>query len=98
MDKVADAGSALAAGGAEVFRLIFQGKWRLPILREIVAGPRRLSTLRRSIPQATKKMLVDTLHSLERLGWIVRTEHDGTVRRVEYALADEYSEKIVDEA
>jgi DNA-binding HxlR family transcriptional regulator len=79
----------------EVYRQIFQGKWRLPILREIAGGPRRLSNLRRSVPHASKKMLVDTLHGLERMGWIVRTEYEEATRRVEYSLSEEHSEKIL---
>jgi len=80
---------------AELFRILFKGKWRLPILREIARRPQRLSELRRTIPLATKKMLVDTLYSLERLSWIQRTEHGGSGRRVEYRLSDELSAKII---
>jgi len=39
-----------------------------PSIARALGGPRRLSQLGRAIPQATKKMLIDTLHTLEALG------------------------------
>jgi DNA-binding HxlR family transcriptional regulator len=81
-------------GDAEMIRLIFLGKWRLKILEKATRGPVRLSELRRSIPEASKKMLIDTVHALEGLGWIVRTDHGGTVRRVDYRIAPMYAEAI----
>ena len=79
---------------AEILRLLFQSKWRLSILREVVIGPVRLSELRRRIPNSSKKMLIDTLHGLERLGWIERRELSARVRRVEYRLAPPCAEDI----
>jgi DNA-binding HxlR family transcriptional regulator len=81
-------------GDAEMLRLVFQGKWRLPVLRELLAGPRRLSQLRRAIPQATKKMLIDTLHALEALHWIIRREYDGRIKRVEYSISVNHAEQL----
>jgi DNA-binding HxlR family transcriptional regulator len=81
-------------GDSEVLRLLFQGKWRLPVLRELLGGPHRLSQLRRAIPQATKKMLIDTLHALEALRWIGRREYDGKIKKVEYSIAEGMGEQL----
>jgi DNA-binding HxlR family transcriptional regulator len=80
--------SELILGDAEVLRLLFLGKWRLPVLQELLDGPRRLSQLKRAIPGATKKMLIDTLHALEALRWIVRCEYHYRIKRVDYSVAE----------
>jgi DNA-binding HxlR family transcriptional regulator len=79
---------------AELLRLLFHGKWRLPVLRELLGGPRRLSQLRRAIPQATKKMLIDTLHALNALRWIVRRDYNCRVKRVEYSVVEGIAEHL----
>ncbi len=81
-------------GDAEMLRLLFQGKWRLPVLRELLGAPRRLSQLRRAIPHATKKMLIDTLHALEALRWIIRREYNSRIKRVEYSVAEGIAEQL----
>jgi DNA-binding HxlR family transcriptional regulator len=53
---------------AEILREIFQNKWRLHVLRLLSQSPHRLSQLRRAIPDASKKMIIDTLHGLEGIG------------------------------
>jgi DNA-binding HxlR family transcriptional regulator len=69
-----------------VMQQIFAGKWRLPILIELLRGAQRLSELQRAIPSATKKMLVDSLRALEALGWLSRKEFSAGGRRTEYSL------------
>lgn len=70
----------------DLLRIVFQGKWRLRVLREIAKGPVRLSQLRRVVPGCSKKVLIDTLHGLEELGWVERREYPTKVRRVDYSL------------
>ena len=72
---------------AELLREIFHGKWRLRVLRELLDGPVRLSQLRRAIPGCSKKMIVETLHGLEKLAWIERRDFVTRLKRVEYRLA-----------
>lgn len=79
---------------AELLRLMFQGKWRLLILQQMLAGPVRLSELKRAIPECTKKMLVENLHSLRSLGWIDRHEFASRRRRVEYTFSPACAETI----
>lgn len=94
MDTTSGAAAANRPDDTELLRVLFQGKWRLKIVSRISLGPTRLSELRRSIPECTKKMLIDNLHALENLGWVVRCEVPSTVRRVEYRLSDAYAEAI----
>jgi DNA-binding HxlR family transcriptional regulator len=75
-----------------MLRLILQGKWRLAVIRELIAEPIRLSELRRRIPSCSKKVLIETLHFFEGLGWIERIEFDERVRHVEYSLKPEHAE------
>ena len=79
---------------AEVMRQIFQAKWRLRILQELVDGPARLSELRRKIPESSKKMLVDTLHGLESMAWIERRDVSTRVKKIEYRLSQQCAEKL----
>ena len=45
---------------SHLLRTLFQGKWRLRLLQEMIGGPVRLSQLRRAIPDCSKKVLIDT--------------------------------------
>jgi DNA-binding HxlR family transcriptional regulator len=47
-----------------------------------------LSELQKALPDASKKVLVENLHDLERLGVIERVDLSTRVRRVEYALSE----------
>ncbi len=73
---------------------LFDGKWRPAVLRQLVDGPLRLSQLRRALPSCSKKVLIDTLHSLERIGWVERREYDTKVRRVDYVLTEAHAAKL----
>jgi DNA-binding HxlR family transcriptional regulator len=86
MDQFHDSPGQDCPSDTQLLRIIFQGKWRLRVLREIAKGPVRLSQLRRAVPECSKKVLIDTLHGLEGLGWIGRQEFPAKLRRVEYSL------------
>ena len=79
---------------SSLLRTLFQGKWRLQVLQELMKGPARLSQLRRVLPACSKKVLIDTLHGLAEIGWIVRTEYPARVRRVEYSLAARWAGEL----
>lgn len=74
--------SATSAAG------IFQGKWRIPILCALQGGPVRLGQLVRLMPTASKKVLGENLHQLQKEGVLVRTDFSETLLHVEY----DYSE------
>jgi DNA-binding HxlR family transcriptional regulator len=67
---------------------LIQGKWKIRILSSVQRGPVRLSQLRRMFPQASKKMLAQSLREMERDGLIIRTDLSGRIRHVEYSLSD----------
>ena len=67
---------------------LIQGKWKIGILSSVQRGPVRLSQLRRMFPQASKKMLAQSLREMESDGLIIRTDLSGRLRHVEYSLSD----------
>lgn len=86
MDELHDRPNEDCPTDTDLLRIVFQGKWRLRVLQEIVKGPVRLSQLRRAMPKCSKKVLIDALHGLEELGWIERQEYPSKLKRVEYSL------------
>ncbi|GHH79648.1 hypothetical protein GCM10018781_58100 [Kitasatospora indigofera] len=61
-------------------------KWATLILRCLEDGPRRFSELKVPLRGITAKSLTQSLRALERDGFVARTEQEGAVRRVDYAL------------
>jgi len=53
----------------------------------MIDRPVRLGQLRRLIPHASKKVLVQQLHELEKDGIIERTDLSGRIKHVEYSLS-----------
>jgi DNA-binding HxlR family transcriptional regulator len=76
----------IAASAQSVLGLI-RGKWKIPILVQMIDRPVRLGQLRRLIPHASKKVLVQQLHELEKDGMIERTDLSGRIKHVEYTLS-----------
>jgi DNA-binding HxlR family transcriptional regulator len=85
-DCVHDKDKLRAERGSKAIAAL-NGKWKLKILVAMQDGCARLSELERLIPDATKKMLIDSLHSLEADGVVLRRELESwPVRRVEYEI------------
>ena len=63
-------------------------KWTVLLVGRLSDGAQRFTALRREIPGLSQKVLTQTLRGLERDGLVLRTEHPGTPRRVDYALTD----------
>jgi len=63
-------------------------KWKLLILRNLLAGSNRFGELRKTIPGISQKVLTDNLRSMERDGIIVRTVYAEVPPRVEYSLSE----------
>jgi DNA-binding HxlR family transcriptional regulator len=78
----------------DLLRILFQRKWRLRVLQEIVKGSVRLSQLRRAVPECSKKVLIDTFHGLEEIGWIERQEYSTKLRKVEYSLTPKCEQDV----
>ena len=62
-------------------------KWKLLILRNLLARPWRFNELRRDLEGVSQKVLTDSLRSMEADGIITRTVYPETPPRVEYALS-----------
>lgn len=61
-------------------------KWKLLILRNLLARPWRFNELRKSLEGISQKVLTDSLRSMEEDGLVARTAYDEKPPRVEYSL------------
>jgi DNA-binding HxlR family transcriptional regulator len=63
-------------------------KWKLLILRNLLARPWRFNELQKSIEGISQKVLTDSLRSMEADGIITRTVFPEVPPRVVYALSE----------
>ena len=63
-------------------------KWKLLILRNLLARPWRFNELKRDLAGISQKVLTDSLRSMEADGIITRTVYPEVPPRVEYALSE----------
>ena len=63
-------------------------KWKLLILRNLLARPWRFNELQKSLEGISQKVLTDSLRSMEADGIITRTVYPEVPPRVEYALSE----------
>lgn len=63
-------------------------KWKLLILRNLLARPWRFNELKRDLEGISQKVLTDSLRSMEEDGIITRTVYPEVPPRVEYALSE----------
>lgn len=63
-------------------------KWKLLIMRNLLARPWRFNELRKSLEGISQKVLTDSLRSMEADGIITRTVYPEVPPRVEYAVSD----------
>jgi DNA-binding HxlR family transcriptional regulator len=61
-------------------------KWKLLIIRNLLASTSRFNELKRGLPGISQKVLTDNLRSLESNGLIERTVYPEVPPRVEYSL------------
>lgn len=62
-------------------------KWKLLIMRNLLARPWRFNELRKDLDGISQKVLTDSLRSMETDGLVVRTVYAEVPPRVEYALS-----------
>ena len=63
-------------------------KWKLLIIRNLLARPWRFNELKKDLEGISQKVLTDSLRSMEADGIISRTVYPEVPPRVEYALSD----------
>ena len=63
-------------------------KWKLLILRNLMARPWRFNELKKDLNGVSQKVLTDSLRSLEEDGIVTRTVYPEVPPRGEYALSD----------
>ena len=63
-------------------------KWKLLIIRNLLARPWRFNELKKDLDGISQKVLTDSLRSLKNDGLITRTVYPEVPPRVEYALSE----------
>jgi len=63
-------------------------KWKLLIMRNLLAGTQRFGELKKTLPGISQKVLTDSLRSMEEDGIIVRKVYAEVPPRVEYSLSE----------
>ena len=63
-------------------------KWKLLIMRNLLARPWRFNELKKNLEGISQKVLTDSLRSTEADGIITRTVYPEVPPRVEYALSE----------
>lgn len=72
---------------------VLSGKWKLPIIIALSAGPSRFKDLQRSLNDITPKILSKELKELELNEFVTRTVYATSPVTVEYALT-KYSQSL----
>lgn len=63
-------------------------KWKLLILRNLLARPWRFNELKKNLEGISQKVLTDSLRSMEEDGIVIRTVYPEVPPRVEYSLSE----------
>ena len=66
---------------------IIGSKWKLLIMRNLLARPWRFNELKKDLSGISQKVLTDSLRSMEADGIVTRTVYAEVPPRVEYALS-----------
>lgn len=67
---------------------IIGSKWKLLIIRNLLARPWRFNELKKDLEGISQKVLTDSLRSMDEDGIIIRTVYPEVPPRVEYALSE----------
>lgn len=67
---------------------VIGSKWKLLIMRNLLARPWRFNELKKDLDGISQKVLTDSLRSMEEDGIIMRTVYPEVPPRVEYALSE----------
>ncbi|MGH3830260.1 MAG: winged helix-turn-helix transcriptional regulator [Pseudonocardiaceae bacterium] len=67
---------------------VLGGRWKLVILRFLLADTRRFGELRKALPAITPRMLTRQLRELEADGLVLRTVYREVPPKVEYSVTE----------
>ena len=67
---------------------VISGRWKPLILYYLFSGPKRLSELKRTIPDITQKVLIQQLREMEEHGLVDREIFPEVPVRVEYSVTE----------
>lgn len=68
--------------------VLIGNKWKLLIIRNLLASSSRFGELKNGIPGISQKVLTDNLRSLEADGLVIRTVYPEVPPKVEYSLSE----------
>ncbi|WP_417144247.1 winged helix-turn-helix transcriptional regulator [Raoultibacter massiliensis] len=80
--------ASLPACPVETTLTLISNRWRVLILRDLMAGPRRFGELKKGIGTITQKVLTANLRAMEECGLLTRTVFPEVPPHVEYELTD----------
>lgn len=63
-------------------------KWKLLIIRNLLARPWRFNELKKDLEGISQKVLTDSLRSMEKDGLVTRTVYAEVPPKVEYSLSE----------
>ncbi|MEM7244645.1 MAG: helix-turn-helix domain-containing protein [Acidobacteriota bacterium] len=66
--------------------MMLGGRWRCIAILHLSDGDKYFNELSKLMPTTSRKVLTETLRSLERDGLVTRTESQSRLRRVRYAV------------
>lgn len=78
----------LPACPVETTMMLISNKWKIFILRELLAGTKRFSELQKSVTNISQKVLTQNLRSMEEDGIVIREVFAEVPPRVEYRLSE----------
>lgn len=89
----------LPACPVETTLTLIGDKWKVLILRDLMAGTKRFGELKKSIGSVTQKVLTAQLRAMEESGLVIRKVYAEVPPKVEYTLTETgYSLKSVMDA